>query len=329
MHAAADVHDAVWFESGAHRERYSLVRVASRKAVRATARALRPVLGERAFEQLYALGRMGYLPRLAAPRTIAEKLLWLRRHYRDPRMPRLADKLAMRDYVAEVAPECRTPEVYTVSDSADTFDFAALPERAVIKATHGSGFVAFWRQGADRAALRARMARWLETPYARHANEWVYADLAPRLFAEADLSDERGHPPPDYKLFTYAGHVAFVSVLGGRGERLFARFFDRDWRQLPAFRRDVPGGPPVPPVGAPPPRPPQLAALIDAAERLGRPFPFVRVDAYLHDDRVYVGELTFFPASGHTEFFPPAFEYTLAEPLVLPGPDSPYLRRTR
>ncbi len=322
-----EVEDPAWFESGAHSDRFGTVRARLRKLVRGSARAVRPLVGERVFESLYALGRVGYLPRIDAPETFVEKLLWLRRYYRDPRMPALADKLELRTYVSEVAPECRTPEVFTVSDSAENFDFDSLPERAVIKATHGSGLVAFWSPTSDRHALRALMRRWLRRRHHDHANEWLYAEVTPRVFAEADLSDVHGRPPPDFKLFAFGGEVGYVQVLDGRGEALHARFFDRAWHQVPAFRRSSPGGPPSPPTSERPPRPPELARMIDAAERLARPFPFVRVDCYLHRGDVYVGELTFFPASGHPEFYPPSFDRELSTRLVLPEAASPFVRR--
>ena len=38
--------------------------------------------------------------------------------------------------------------------------------------------------------------------------------------------------------------------------------------------------------------------MINIVERLAKGIPFVRVDLYYVNDRIYVGELTFFPASG-------------------------------
>jgi len=41
--------------------------------------------------------------------------------------------------------------------------------------------------------------------------------------------------------------------------------------------------------------------MIHVAEQLGRRFKFVRVDIFYTGDRIYVGELTFWPAAGHYE----------------------------
>lgn len=327
MADTSSVTEAAWFESGAHRHRFGAARARLRRLVRGGARAVRPLVGERTFETLYALGRVGYLPRIDAPETFVEKLLWLRRYYRHPRMPQLADKLEVRSYVAEVAPECRTPEVFTIAEHADAFDFDALPERAVIKSTHACGHVAFWSPEIDREALRDRLRGWLATRYERHANEWVYAHIRPRVFAEADLSDARGRPPTDYKLLVFNGVVDHVQLVDGRKEGLYWRYFDRQWRQLPVFRSTKPGGPPSPPRGAPPAKPERFDTMVAAAERLAQSFPFVRVDCYLHDDEVYVGEMTFFPASGHPDYVPASFDRVLGARLVLPEASSAYVRR--
>jgi hypothetical protein len=60
--------------------------------------------------------RLGYLPRLRKPRTFNEKLLWLMQSSDDPRRAQLADKLAMKTYVARVVPEAKTARVITSAD---------------------------------------------------------------------------------------------------------------------------------------------------------------------------------------------------------------------
>ena len=45
-------------------------------------------------------------------------------------------------------------------------------------------------------------------------------------------------------------------------------------------------------------KPLMLDEAIQVAEKLAKPFPFVRVDLYLSHNAVYFGELTFTPAAG-------------------------------
>lgn len=295
-------------------------RARSWKLIRGAARALRPVLSEDAFAALYGLGRVGYLTRIERPRTFVEKLLWLKRHYRHPLMPQLVDKVDVREYVKAVAPELRFAELYAVSTSASDFPFAQLPDRAVLKPTHASGHVAFWRPGTDRGKLVERLDGWLKIRYHESLGEWFYEPLTPRILAEEDLSDEGGTPPTDYKVLVLNGRAEQVQVFLGRDVRLTRAMFDRDWRLVPAWRGARHGSRPlIVPDDELPPRPPQLEAMIAAAERLAAPFPFVRVDFYIVREELYFGEMTFMPSGGYVPLEPRIHDQRLGDLLELPG----------
>ena len=57
--------------------------------------------------------------------------------------------------------------------------------------------------------------------------------------------------------------------------------------------------------------------MLNIAAKLSKDFPFVRVDLYNVDGKVYFGELTFYPWSGYVQFEPDEFDYLLAKPLHL------------
>ncbi|MCU0862051.1 MAG: hypothetical protein MUE65_07010, partial [Methanomassiliicoccales archaeon] len=65
-------------------------------------------------------------------------------------------------------------------------------------------------------------------------------------------------------------------------------------------------------------RPRNLERMLDISRRLSSPFPFVRVDFYDLGDRVYVGELTFYPHGGMERFNKQEYDLMLGEMLVLP-----------
>jgi len=50
--------------------------------------------------------------------------------------------------------------------------------------------------------------------------------------------------------------------------------------------------------------PEEIDTMIELAEKLSDGIPFVRVDFYLVDGKVYVGELTFTPGGGSDPFYP-------------------------
>ena len=62
----------------------------------------------------------------------------------------------------------------------------------------------------------------------------------------------------------------------------------------------------------------ELKMMISVCEKLSDKFPFVRVDLYNVDGKIYFGELTFYPASGYGKFEPGEWNYKLGNLLKLP-----------
>ena len=52
---------------------------------------------------------------------------------------------------------------------------------------------------------------------------------------------------------------------------------------------------------------------MDVARKLSANFPFVRVDLYNIDGKIYFGELTFYPWTGYVQFTPDSFDFTLGK----------------
>jgi hypothetical protein len=58
--------------------------------------------------------------------------------------------------------------------------------------------------------------------------------------------------------------------------------------------------------------------MIKTAEKLSTGFPFLRVDFYEINNRMYVGELTFHPGGGVETFNPKSWDFQLGSWLKLP-----------
>ena len=88
-------------------------------------------------------------------------------------------------------------------------------------------------------------------------------------------------------------------------------FFDNDWNILPIQR---PGNP----IDKKLQKPKAWEKMLAVAEKLAKPFPILRVDFYVVNDKPYIGELTFHPGSGFTPFDPKEWDKKLGDLLVLP-----------
>jgi hypothetical protein len=188
-----------------------------------------------------------------------------------------------------------------------------LPDAFILKASHGSGWnvVCRSRSSFDFPAAAAQLSRYLRTSYYSLGREWVYKDLNPRILCERLLLDGSGAIPEDYKFYCFHGEPKLVQVDYTRHESRTLNYHDAAWSLLPC-RRQAPNN-----LKAPRDPPPALPDMLDAARRLAKPFPFVRVDLYAVGPRVFFGELTFFPGRGITAFTPLAYEYTFGRLLDL------------
>ena len=59
--------------------------------------------------------------------------------------------------------------------------------------------------------------------------------------------------------------------------------------------------------------------MLELAKKLSVNIPFLRVDFYTVDGKIYFGELTFFPASGLEKYEPEEWDETFGDWLTLPA----------
>ncbi len=239
------------------------------------------------------LWRHGRLPDLAAPTRFTELVQLRKLHDRDPRLPLLADKVRVKAHVAaRLGAEWVIPTLWH-GDALPTVPPWAPP--FVVKSRHGCKHCAFVRTGTeDWSAIRRQARRWMRSPYGLWLDEWLYRRIERGLLVEPFIAD-RGALPVDYKLYVFAGRVAFVQVHLSREHAHRWILFDSAWRCVSD-----------PTAAVPPPR--SLAAMVAAAEDLGRDFDFVRIDFYEVRGAPLFGEMTFYPGSGLDRFSPSSLD---------------------
>lgn len=236
----------------------------------------------------------GRWPDLGRPVTFDEKLIWLNLYWRAPLKTECGDKYTVRLYAERLGLSDLMPELYGVFDRVGGIELSSLPDRFVLKCTHGCKCNVFCPEKASLDFQRARrnLRRWLATDYSKLLGELHYAAMTPRIICEEFLDDGSGGLPTDYKVYCFGGKAHCTLVCSGRQENTNAKFdyLDRDWKLLPydaesiASRRSVV-------------RPRVYERMIAAAEALSAGVPFVRVDFYCIGDRLVLGEMTFTPSA--------------------------------
>lgn len=241
----------------------------------------------------------GAYPNIFRPRSFSEKIQHRKLFDRRPILVTLADKYAVRDFVRQRVGEEYLTRLYHLTADPRDIPLDSLPDRFVIKPTHGCGWLEIVRDKSlvDLEQLKRLCADWLSRNFFYVAGEWVYKTIPPRLMVEELLDDGAGGIPYDYKFFVFDGRVAFLSVDLDRFGDHRRNMYDRDWNRLNFGFQRAGSDRPVD-------RPARLEEMIRIAETLCAGFDFLRIDMYCTADRIVFGEVTTTPASGLEPFWP-------------------------
>lgn len=260
---------------------------------------------------------LGYELNLEYPRTFCEKIQWLKLYDRNPEYTKMADKHEVKSYVANrIGKRYVIPE-YGVWSHFDEIDFDRLPDQFVLKCNHNSGgyVVCKDKRQFDRVSARKRLEKCLSRNYYKNGREWVYKDIKPCILAEKYI-DSLGKPDSvEYKLSCFGGKVGFVTVCQGIAHSDYSvrknDHFDINFNHMPwyAYYENA---------VVRPSKPEQWDEMIEVAEKLAKGIPYVRVDLYVINGKVFFGEMTFYTWSGFIEFTPKEWDEKLGEMIRLP-----------
>ena len=225
------------------------------------------------------------------PRDINEKMMWLTRYWQHPLKTKCADKYLVREYIAECGLQNLLIPLLGVWDKASDIDFDSLPQQFVLKCNHGSGFNIIVRDKAtlDIEHTRRQLDQWLATDFDRIAQEIHYRDIPRKIICEKLVSTES---PTEYQLRCINGEpINFLVCTKPNGNMNEYResSFSLTWDRLPIQGDHLPY--------EIIPCPSCKDDLIAYARTLAVPFPLVRVDFYVVENRVYFAELTFTPSA--------------------------------
>ncbi|MBR2839191.1 MAG: hypothetical protein IKE55_10435 [Kiritimatiellae bacterium] len=177
----------------------------------------------------------GILLNMDAPKTFCDKIQRLKLTADTPLMTKLADKYAARDWVAAKIGAVHLTPLLGVWSRAEDVDFAALPRRFVLKATHGSHMIHVVqdRDSLDTDAIRTKMARWLSTNYAfKMSPQMQYANIPRKIIAEEYIENLDGELH-DWKVWCFKGRAHYVEFMSRKGKRLSFVYLDREWKLAP------------------------------------------------------------------------------------------------
>lgn len=260
------------------------------------------------------LSEMGYKLNLKNPQTFNEKLQWLKLYDRNPEYTKMVDKYEVREYIKEKIGEEYLIPLIGVYDKFDDIDFDKLPNQFVIKCNHDSGglIICKDKNRLDIETARKKINRSLKTNYYYSGREWPYKNVKPRIIIEKYMEDSNKSDLIDYKLFCFNGIPKIVLVCSERfsSSNMCETWFDMNWKLIDMTESGHR-------VDSTISKPKQLKKMVELSKKLSKNIPFIRVDWYEIGDKLYFGELTFYPASGFEKFEPKEWNKKIGDMLSI------------
>lgn len=240
---------------------------------------------------------------LGNPKTLNEKILWLKfnDYWENPLIKQCADKYRVREYVESIGCGEILNELIATYESVDELDINKLPQSFALKLNVGCGYniIVPDKNKLDIEDAKAKLRKWMKTKYYLGYSEMQYKGVKPIILVERYLKPQSGVLPEDYKFYAFDGDVPYVMVCtdrtdGGRHAKYW--YYNKNWEMQMMSEDALKYG-----TGASIPKPEGIDEAFEYARKLSKGFPFVRVDLYLVDGRVYFGELTFTPGGGQDQ----------------------------
>jgi len=239
--------------------------------------------------------RHGRWPELDRPRRFTEWVQWRKLNDRNADRARLTDKAYSKRAAAIALGDDFVVPTLWEGDSLPAVPPWRMP--FVVKANHGCGQVVIVRNAADYQRTRRISPQWLERAYGGWLDEWHYRHARRRILVEPFIGAV-DTLPVDYKIYVFGGRAMMIQVHEGRGEYHRWSHYDRNWRPLSDNIEAAIA-------------PQSLAAMLAAAEQLGRGHDFLRVDLYEVNGAPAFGEFCLYPGSGLDPFDPPQLDHWL------------------
>ncbi len=236
----------------------------------------------------------GCFPNFRSPTTFNEKV-WHRLVYDRRRiLTILADKYEARRIIETKFGSHHLPQLIMVVEDVNQIEFQKLPQRYVIKANHGSGWVYIVgnNQKINKQDIINICQCWLAQNYYSRKGEWAYKDIKKKILIEELLLDGN-ELPNDYKIFVFNGKAKLVQIdidRFGIPKKQFLMVDDKiEGHDSYPHLDDVPISKDIKP-------------MIEFAESAFPKMDFCRVDMYSIGGKPYFGEITLYPGAGVAKY---------------------------
>lgn len=244
---------------------------------------------------------LGKYPNLKTPTTINEKLqvLKLEKYYNNDIVTICVDKYKVKEYLTQKGMGQLCATLYGVYDTFEDINWSLLPNSFVIKCNHGCGYNILCKEKdkLDLTYVKNLLDQWMAEDCWKIYAEFQYRFVEKKIIIEEYLGDR----VRSYKFYCFHGEpmVIYTSLADEEGNPdVYLDYFNTNWQKLDITLGDHKHYPDKIE------EPSNLQEMLDICKTLSRDFPFVRIDLFNVDNKIYFSEFTFMPTGGYMHFVP-------------------------
>lgn len=259
--------------------------------------------------------RNGSKPDFKNPKTLSEKIWWLLENEKPSEKSLLTDKAEAKKYAKSIIGEEYITKTYGVWDKVEDIDWNLLPEKFVLKATHGcrmniivSNKKTFLEKYSEKAIICLK--KWLETNYYYYHGEIQYKSIKPRVLAEELTESNDKRIRTDYQIHCFNGEPLYIEHNFFEKGICYCLFYDLNLEQQEFYIGPEPRKPQIK-------KPEKFEEMIDMARKLSDGFKYVRVDFRDCQNGIVFGEMTFSPMACILNFEPKEYNLKLGEKIII------------
>ena len=254
------------------------------------------IIPDKVYIKLKYRNILGRWPNLKNPKFFSEKIQWMKLYGRNDVYMKLVDKYSVREYIEQQIGDEYLVPLLGVWESPEEINWDDLPEKFVMKTVNGShtNIICTNKSELDIKDAVKKLHKWQNSNQTFfYGREWAYKNVKPRIIAEKYIESSSINGLVDYKFMCFSGIADHVMLCSDRlsGHTKFDHF-DKEWNFLRYQYVDF-----NKPDNYTILKPEKIDEMFSIAEKLSKPFPFVRVDLYCENNKIYFGELTFYPQS--------------------------------
>ncbi|RKD24593.1 hypothetical protein BEP19_09455 [Ammoniphilus oxalaticus] len=235
--------------------------------------------------------KLGYECDLKDPKTIQEKIQWIKIYGKLERFAKYTDKVEVQTFIIETIGEAYLIPTIGVYEHLEEIEFEQLPQSFVIKATHGSSWYKIVKDKTqiDWMEIQQLLGEWLESSWFSKSKESNYKPLPKRILIQEYLP-RAPKTFSEYSFHCFHGEPQFVRIDGYQSLGIYSM----DWQPLLERVETTPSNNDEKSIA----KPATFAEMERVARALAKDLRYVRVDLFDAAGRVYFNEMTFAPGGG-------------------------------